>query len=63
MDKIDKKNVLIYTNEENFDLNESDFLDNYINETFGGFVVIISEDNKNVLMTEEEDAYMVMEYI
>jgi len=60
---MDAKKILIYTDADNYDLGESDFLDNYINKTFGGFTMIITEDNKGVLMTEEEDAYMVMEYV
>ena len=60
---MDKKSILIYTDAENFDLNEGDFLDNYINENFGEYVVIIGENNKDILMNEEEDAFMVMEYV
>ena len=59
---MEEKRILIYTDEENYLNNESDFLDNYINENFGDYVVIMGEDNKSVLMNEEEDAYMVMEY-
>lgn len=58
-----QKSILIYTDADNFELNESDFLDNYINDNFGEYVVILGEDNKTVLMNEEEDAYMVMEYV
>ena len=57
------KNILIYTDLDSFNLNEGDYLDNYINSMFGEFIVILGEDNKSVLMNEEEDAYMVMEYI
>ena len=60
---MDKKSILIYTDSENFDLNEGDFLDNYINENFGEYVVIIGENNTDILMSEEEDAFMVMEYL
>ena len=60
---MDKKSILIYTDSENFDLNEGDFLDNYINKNFSGFVVIMGENNKDIIMTEEEDAFMVMEYL
>ena len=60
---MDQKSILIYTDSDNFDLNEGDFLDNYINNNFGEFVVIIGENNKDILMTEEEDAFMVMEYL
>ena len=60
---MDKKSILIYTDAENFDNNEGDFLDNYINSNFGEYVVIMCEDNKGVLMNEEEDAFMVMEYV
>lgn len=60
---MDKKSILIYTDSENFDLNEGDFLDEYINKNFGGFVVIMGENNKDIIMTEEEDAFMVMEYV
>ena len=60
---MDQKSILIYTDSDNFDLNEGDFLDNYINNNFGEFVVIIGENNKDNLMTEEEDAFMVMEYL
>ena len=58
-----QKSILIYTDADNFELNESDFLDNYINDNFWEYVVILGEDNKTVLMNEEEDAYMVMEYV
>lgn len=58
-----QKSILIYTDADNFELNESDFLDNYINDNFGEYVVILGEDNKTVLENEEEDAYMVMEYV
>lgn len=60
---MDKKSILIYTDSENFDLNEGDFLDEYINKNFGGSVVIMGENNKDIIMTEEEDAFMVMEYV
>lgn len=60
---MDKKSILIYTDAENFDNNEGDFLDNYINSNFGEYVVIMCEDNKGVLMNEKEDAFMVMEYV
>jgi len=59
---MEEKRILIYTDEENYLNNESDFVDDYINENFGDYVVIMGEDNKSVLTNEEEDAYMVMEY-
>lgn len=56
------KSILIYTDLDSFNDKEGDYLDNYINSMFGEYVVILGEDNKTVLMNEEEDAYMVMEY-
>ena len=60
---MDTKSILIYTDNDNFNLNEGDFLDNYINQNFGEFVVILGENSKDILISEEEDAFMIMEYL
>lgn len=57
------KSIYIYTDDESFDRADSDYIEDYISENFGGFTVIMSEDNKNILVSEEGDAYMVMEYV
>ncbi len=57
------KSIYIFTDDEDFDKADSDYIENYISENFAGFTVIMSEDNKNILLSEEGDAYMVMEYL
>ena len=57
------KSIYIFTDNEDFDKADSDYIEDYISENFTGFTVIMSEDNKNILLSEEGDAYMVMEYL
>lgn len=57
------KSIYIFTDDEDFDKADSDYIEDYISENFSGFSVIMSEDNKNILLSEEGDAYMVMEYL
>ena len=57
------KSIYIFTDDEDLQISDETYFEKYINENFPGFTVIISEDNKSVLTNEENDAYMVMEYI
>ena len=57
-----EKEIFIFTTEEAADIQESDYVDNYINQLTGQYTVIMSEDNQNILENEEGDAFMIMEY-
>jgi hypothetical protein len=57
------KSIYIFTDDEDFDRADSDYIEDYISQNFGGFTVIMSEDNNSILLSEEGDAYMVMEYV
>jgi len=59
---MDSKTIYILTDDENLDVYEGDFIDNYINRNFGDYTLIMSEDNKSVIMNEENDAFMIIEY-
>jgi len=60
---MDSKAIYIFTDDENLDVYEGDYVDNYINFNFGGYTLIMSEDNKSIIMNEEGDAFMIMEYV
>jgi len=55
------KDIIIFTDDDDYNEFGGDFLDNYINENFPSSTFIITEDNKGVLTNEENDAYMTME--
>lgn len=57
------KSIYIFTDDEDFDRADSDYIEDYISQNFGGFTVIMSEDNNSIVLSEEGDAYMVMEYV
>ena len=57
-----EKEIFIFTTEEGADIQESDYVDNYINQLTGQYTLIMSEDNQNILENEEGDAFMIMEY-
>lgn len=57
-----EKEIFIFTNEDDADVKESEYIDNYINQLISGYTAIISEDNKSILENEEGDAFMIMEY-
>ena len=57
------KSIYIFTDDEDFDKADSDYIKDYISQNFGGFTVIMSEDNNSILLSEEGDSYMVMEYV
>ena len=58
-----EKEIFIFTNEEESKYYEEDFFDRYINDNFGNYSVIIAENNQSIITNEEEDAFMVMEYL
>ena len=58
-----EKEIFIFTNEEESKNYEEDFFDRYINDNFGNYSVIIAENNQSIITNEEEDAFMVMEYL
>ena len=60
--KEQEKEIFIFTNEEAADIQESEYIDNYINQLTGQYTVIMTEDNQNILENEEGDAFMIMEY-
>lgn len=57
-----EKEIFIFTNADDADVVESDYIDNYINQLVGRYTVIMTEDNKGILENEEGDAFMIMEY-
>jgi hypothetical protein len=57
-----EKEIFIFTNADDADIVESDYVDNYINQLVGRYTVIMTEDNKGILENEESDAFMIMEY-
>ena len=57
------KNIFIFTDDNDFESADRDYVEDFINENFGNYTVIISEDNQNILTNEEGDSYMVMEYL
>jgi hypothetical protein len=57
-----EKEIFIFTNADDADVVESDYIDNYINQLVGRYTVIMTEDNKGILTNEEGDAFMIMEY-
>ena len=57
-----EKEIFIFTNADDADVVESDYIDNYINQLVGRYTVIMTEDNKGILENEESDAFMIMEY-
>ena len=58
-----EKEILIFTNEDKAKDYEEDFFDKYINDNFGNYSMIIAENNQSIITNEEEDAFMVMEYL
>lgn len=58
-----EKEIFIFTVEDDSNDFEKDFFDNYINTNFEGYSFIISEDNQSIIINEEENAFMVMEYV
>jgi len=38
------------------------YLEDYINENFGEYTLILTENNQSFIINEENDGYMVMEY-
>lgn len=57
-----EKEIFIFTSEEAADIQESDYVDNMINQLTGRYTLIMTEDNQNILENEEGDAFMIMEY-
>jgi hypothetical protein len=57
-----EKEIFIFTSEEAADIQESDYVDNMINQLTGRYTLIMTEDNQNILENEESDAFMIMEY-
>jgi len=57
-----EKEIFIFTNLEDADISESDYVDNMINQLTGQYTLIMTEDNQNILANEEGDAFMIMEY-
>jgi hypothetical protein len=58
-----EKEIFIFTNEDKAKDYEEDFFDKYINDNFGNYSMIIAENNQSIITNEEEDAFMVMEYL
>lgn len=57
-----EKEIFIFTTEEASDIKESEFVDNYINQLISPYTAIMTEDNRNIFISEEGDAFMIMEY-
>ena len=58
----EEKNIYIFTNETEADEAESNYMDNYINNLVGKYTVVMTENNKGILESEEGDAFITMEY-
>ena len=58
-----EKEIFIFTIEDQAQNYEEDFFDKYISDNFGNYNVIITEDNTDFITNEEENAFMVMEYV
>lgn len=57
-----EKEIFIFTNIDGANEAETEYVDNYINQLLGRYTLIMTEDNQNALINEEEDAFMIMEY-
>lgn len=57
-----EKEIFIFTNIDGANEVETEYVDNYINQLLGQYTLIMTEDNQNALINEEEDAFMIMEY-
>ena len=57
-----EKEIFIFTNEDIANINEGQYIDNIINQLTERYTLIMAEDNKNILLNEEGDAFMIMEY-
>ena len=58
-----EKEIFIFTVEDDSNDFTEDFFDNYMNTNFEGYTFIMSENNQSILINEEENAFMVMEYV
>ncbi len=57
------KNYYIFTDKNDPQIEILDtYLEDYINENFGEYTLILSETSDSFLINEEYDRYMVMEY-
>ena len=57
------KNYYIFTDKDDPQIEILDtYLEDYINENFGEYTLILSETNDSFLVNEEYNRYMVMEY-
>lgn len=56
----DKKDIVILTSEDNINSYSSEE-EIYINKHFQDYVLIMGENGSDVIITEEKDAYMVVE--
>lgn len=57
------KNYYIFTDKDDPQIEILDtYLEDYINENFGEYTLILSETSDSFLINEEYDRYMVMEY-
>lgn len=57
------KEIFIFTTENEANDFEEDFFEKYISDNFGEYTVIMAENNQSIITNEEEDAFMIMEYI
>lgn len=60
---MEEKEIFIFTNDDKIRDLEEDFFNNYINNNFSEYALIITEDNSGFITNEENDAFMVMEYL
>lgn len=54
--------VYIFTDKDKAEEYSGEILDNYLSESYEGRTFILSEDNKNILMTEDEEGLLIQEY-
>ncbi len=54
--------VFIFTDKGKAEEYAGEVLDSYLNDEYEGRIFILSEDNQNILMSEEEDALFIQEF-
>ena len=58
-----KNDIFIITDKDLTEEYVNEWINDYINTTFGDYTLIATEDNSNYIINEEGDAYMIMEFI
>ena len=54
--------VYIFTDKEKAEEYSGEVLDSYLEDNFAGKTFILSENNEDILMSEDDDALFIQEY-